>query len=635
MKRNLINLLAVILVITMLIGTFTVYAVDDVDSAKSEMPYTEPSGTFGDLYAGTVSDYSASEAAEAGIPSGYIGSVLRVAPGTDGAYAGCEFDFSSQNISTDDIESITFRVNLPVGHSEMRLLGEGAGSWVMRAVPSVLGAWCDVTLTADGENFMSEMSMATLANSEGNLGKICLVGRMGNAADKCYYLDSITVTYKSGSVDDTTPPVITYSGETELNYLAGDVFNFDGISAYDEFDGASARISAQWSDGACALDGTLNVGTHTVKVIATDRSGNQSSITLTVNAKSDPSVINLDTIPYTDYLEGVSIYDGNVVSLTSEEAATAGVPAGYTGNVLKVSGNTNRYGMTFDPGELNIPTDLIEKMTVRILLYETTNAFRISNDGGQNWNVLKAATSGAWTEFTMLADGAGFSMGNFTDLGDSDGNLGAFGIATNDKTGNLVFYIDSIVITLKKDDGKAPVMNYNGSTDIITSAEKPFVLDISAYDELSQKYLDLEYDFSDGAVDAVGYLKEGEHTCRISATNYYGHTSYLDFNLTVGPKDTEAPVIDFGAENVYAQAGSILCLNVLGIDNYDSVVVEERWSKTPTDIGGRLIKGEYTLTLIVTDLTGNISSKTVYLHVTEADIDVGQLIVCPSSKNAQ
>ena len=623
------NLISAVLTVTLLIGILTVYAVDTGSrstSPRGDMPYTAASGTFKSTYDGQIAEYSESEAEAAGIPSGYFGYVIKVTPGADGAYAGCEFDFSSRNIPVDLIESITFRLNLPVGHTEMRLLGEKAPTtWVMRATPDTLGEWCDLTLTADGLNFQSQQSMASLANADGNLGKICLIARLGNGKDKGYYLDSISIKYKQGATQDTTPPVITYTGDDEVTLYAGSVFSLSGVTAYDEFDKSFAAISTEWSSGAMS-GGTLNPGNHTLKVIATDMSGNSSYITIKVNVLTDTSVITLDSIPYTDFISDKSAYEGIVEELTAEEAAVLGVPAGYTGNVLKVSSKSDRFGMTFDPTELNIPADLIEKMTIRVFMYTAENGFRLSNHGPADWNVLSAVNAGAWHDIVMTADGSGFSNGKFAELADGDGDLGIFGIATKDTSGNKIFYIDSIVINLKKDDGNAPIINYEGDTNIVTSAEKKFVLDISAVDTLSGKNLSVDYSFSDGAVDSYGRLVEGEHTCRVSATNYYGHTSYLDLNLTVGPKDTEPPQILFDAEHVYAPAGAFWCVDILCTDNYDTLTVEEQWSKKPTDIGGRLIEGEYTLILTVTDLSGNKTTKTVYLHVTAEDTVVGELV---------
>lgn len=627
MKRYVRNFLSVILILSLLLGVMTVYAVEDNTASLAEMPHSAPNGTFDSTYAGTLTVYTESEAREAGIVDGYSGYVVRVQPGSNGAYAGYDFDFTSQKIPVDAVESITFRVYLDTGHTEMRLLSANSSSWVMRAAPSSFGAWSDITLTADGANFQDGKSMQSLADSEGNLGRICLIARLGSGKDKSYYLDSITVKYKDGATSDTTPPVITYNGPSEVTAMVGNPFVPTGVSAYDEFDKIPSALSYEWSAGAVDSLGCLKEGMHTCKIIATDRSGNSSSISITVVAKTDESVINLDSIPYTSYIAGVSCYSGNVTDLTEAQAAAAGVPAGYVGNVMQVTSTNPRFGMTFDPTALNIPVHLIERITFRVYMPTSTNALRISNDGANTWNVLSDLDAKTWVEYTIGKDGTG--MANSTkiaDLAGPDGDLGIFGIATKSESSEYVFYIDSIVIKLKENDGVGPVISHEGPTDILTSSGKPFEPAISAYDESEERNIELSYSWSDGALDFFGNMVEGEHVCSITAVDYYGNLSEIILNVTVGAPDVSAPVIHFEAKDVYVMAGTVYRLDILATDDYDTVSVVEEWSKTAMDFGGRMIQGEYVLTLTATDLTGNKAVKTVYVHVLGEDFDVGIVV---------
>jgi hypothetical protein len=212
-------------------------------------------------------------------------------------------------------------------------------------------------------------------------------------------------------------------------------------------------------------------------------------------------------------------------------------------------------------------------------------------------------------------------------LADENGNLGIFSIATKYEAKEYVFYIDSIVIKLKDDDGAAPKINYAGKTDILTSSGKPFAPGITAYDELEQREVALIYDWSAGALDADGNMLEGEHTCRVSATDYYGNTSYLDLNVTVGPPDVEAPEIHFFADEIFVPVGTFYRMTPYATDNYDDVEVVESWSEGAVDPVGRLSEGVHTLTLTATDLSGNSTVKVVTVHVISGDSTVGQLIV--------
>lgn len=629
------KLLSFLLVLSILIGSMTVYAVEG-DSYLKELPVAENGVVAGSQgYRGNVTVLSESEAAEAGVPEGYSGYVVRVAPstveGAHTAYPTCDFDFSSWNIPISSLESITFRIYMHTGDKAIRLKTPYTNeSWVMNVTPSAFGAWTEVTLDVNGTNFINGCSMETLANADGNLGQLALIGRLDSSKEKCYYIDSISVKYKAGMSDDKTPPVITYGGPTELTVADGEVFKLEGITAFDEYDNTSAVISYEWSSGAVNGLGEVQVGTHTCTVKATDRSGNVSSITLKVTAKGDPSVIRLDSIPYTNYIEGVSIYDAVVTDLSSEQAAAAGVPQGYSENVLEVKGSNARFGMTFDPRNLGIYAGLIEKITFKFYFRESTNAIRISDHGATDWVVLAAANAGQWMEYTLYANGSGFSNNhNIMSLADENGNLDVFGIATKyESTSNYTFYIDSVIIKLKSDDGKAPVLNYDGETDILTSAGKPFVPGITAYSELEGRYLDLSYDWSEGAIDEDGMLCEGAHTCVVSATNYYGHTSSITLNLTVDPPDVAAPEIQIETSEIYVPVGTFYRMVIACVDNYDKVDVVSEWSDGAIDFGGRLYKGTHTLTLTATDLSGNKSVHVITVYVTDGDTTVGQLVEC-------
>ena len=625
--KKFTKLLSVLIVLSLFTSALPVYATGTVD-ATSEIPYTASSGIFASNYNSTVTAYDETGAAVAGVPAGYSGYVLRVQPQADAGYAGVELDFSSQNIPIANIQSITFRVFLPSDHKEMRLLGEKAPtSWVMRNVCQ-MGAWCEITLGTDATNFQDGMSLSSLANSDGNLGRMCLIGRMGSGSDKSFYLDSVRVQYKPGVSNDRTPPVITYNGSTSFDAYEGDVFSISGVNAFDEYDNENATITYEWSSGAVNGAGRLQLGTHTCTVRATDRSGNSSTLKITVNVKVNQSVINLDSIPYTSYIEGVSVYDGTVESLTSDEAAALGVPAGYSGNVLKVSSSNARFGMTFDPTGLKIPVGLIEYITFRVYMNVSTNALRINNHGATNWTVLANLTSGVWSDYTVSADGSGFAGGHkMSDLANEDGNLGIFGIATKYEARDYVFYIDSITIKLKDNDSTAPVISYSGKTDILTSAGKVFTPGITAYDEQEGRDIPLKYEWSAGAIDNDGKMLEGEHTCRVSATDYYGNVSHLDLNVTVGPPDVDAPEIEFFASEIYVPVGTFYRMVLIADDNYDDVDVVEEWSAGAIDLGGRLAEGTHTLTLTATDLSGNKTVKVVTVHVTSGDTTVGQLIV--------
>lgn len=626
--------LALLLVLALFVGVMPVFAVEG-DAYMGELPLAENGIVAGSSgYLGDVSVYSESEAQAAGVPDGYSGYVIKVtkssAANAHSAYPTCDFDFSSQNIPIEKVESITFRVYVHSGDRALRLKTPYTNvSWVMNCETLDKGTWTDVTLDVNGTNFQSGASMSSLANSEGNLGQLALICRLDGSKKDHFYIDSITVKYKAGMSDDNTPPVISYSGEYLFEAKEGETFYLDGVSAFDEYDNANAVITYEWSEGAVNGLGMLQVGTHTCTARATDRSGNSSTISVTVNVKANTSLINLDSIPYTSYVEGVSNYDGTVTDLTLEEAQAKGVPAGYSGNVLMVSSSSARFGMTFDGRALKIPIHLIEYITFRVYMNVSTNALRISDEGASDWAVLANLTAGAWVDYTVKADGTGFSNGkNMENLDDENGNLGIFGIGTKYEARDYVFYIDSISIKLKEDDGVAPVLSYSGETDIITSAGKRFDPGISAYDEQEERKIALVYEWSEGALDADGNMIMGNHTCRVSATDYYGNTSAIDLTVNVGEVDVTPPEISFKASEIVVTVGTYYRMVMTCVDNYDRVDVVEVWSDGAIDPVGRLAEGVHTLTLTATDLSGNVSVHVVTVRVLSGDSTVGTLVQC-------
>lgn len=626
------RLISILIVLSLFTSVLPAYATGTVD-ATSEIPYTEASGTFNDAYTSTVTAYDQAGAVAAGIPAGYSGYVLRVQPNADGGYAGCELDFSSQKIPTDNIQSITFRVFLPSGHKEMRLLGEKApGTWVMRNV-CTMGAWCDITLDVDGTNFQSGQSLASLANSNGNLGRMCLIGRMGSGSDKSFYLGSVKITYKAGVSEDMTPPVITYNGPTEISALEGDKLTFDGLSAYDEYDKMDAAITYEWSAGA--LDGAsgLKPGVHTCTVKATDRSGNVATLDIVVTVNADPSLIRIEKIPHVPHDTAIAdeVYDGTATELSSTEAEAKGVPAGYVGSVYEISEtpHDSYVGVCLDFSGYEIPINLVESISFNVLVPTSYSELRMRNGNTTDW-VMRCSTAptGSWCDVTLTADGLNFfGSAKMQTLANADGNLGSLCLIGRVSGSYTPYYIDGIVIKLKTDDKVAPVINYSGKTDILTSSGKVFSPDITAFDEMEGREIPLAYEWSAGALDTNGNMLEGEHTCRVSATDYFGNTSYLDLNVTVGPPDVEAPTITFLASEIYVPVGTFYRMVLVAEDNYDDVKVVEEWSEGAIDRGGRLAEGVHTLTLTATDLSGNSTVKVVTVHVISGDTTVGQLIV--------
>ncbi len=62
-----------------------------------------------------------------------------------------------------------------------------------------------------------------------------------------------------------------------------------------------------------------------------------------------------------------------IVTYTQSEAATAGLPSGFSGDVLSVEHTAVNRGITLDFSEQKIPTKLIESITFRVYIGDDNN----------------------------------------------------------------------------------------------------------------------------------------------------------------------------------------------------------------------------------------------------------------------
>ena len=300
--------------------------------------------------------------------------------------------------------------------------------------------------------------------------------------------------------------------------------------------------------------------------------------------------------------------------MNEEQAAAAGVPAGYSGWVLALGGGTNGISIGLDLTDIKV--DDIERITFRVWCPAgtKTDGVRITHDSSSTWIML--ANPGAteqWVEVVLdRTQNFNTATKNFSVFDDGNGYC---------KTVNFCFrgsnlgtaYIDSITVELDK---TAPIISYEGGTEIITTAGKTFSIDATAYDWKDNENVQPEYIFSEGAVDGNGLLVEGEHTCTVKFTDKAGNSSTLDVVLKVQSMDTTAPVLGKIPDAIYATAGMRPVLTVTAEDDRDGEVTPTlTWSEGAFDGRGRLTVGEHTLTVTAIDSTGNKTEKVVTVIV--------------------
>ena len=311
MKKKII--LSLVLVAAMMLSLVTVYATENKDyytfedgMGKEEIPYGE------DDKIGTSYGYSSfkmmneEQAAAAGVPEGYSGWVLALGSNPNGISIGLDLT----DIKVDAIERITFRVWCPAGTKTdgVRITHDSATSWIMLANPGATGQWVEVVLDRTQNFNTSSKSFSVFDDGNGYCKTVNFCFRGSNLGTA--YIDSITVEL------DTTPPVISYEGETVINTTAGKTFSIDA-TAYDWKDNENVEPEYIYSEGAVDENGFLVEGEHNCTVKFTDKAGNFSTFDVVLKVQSkDMTAPILGKIPDAIY---ASVGMRPVLTITADD----------------------------------------------------------------------------------------------------------------------------------------------------------------------------------------------------------------------------------------------------------------------------------------------------------------------------
>ncbi len=188
-------------------------------------------------------------------------------------------------------------------------------------------------------------------------------------------------------------------------------------------------------------------------------------------------------------------------------------------------------------------------------------------------------------------------------------------------------YIDSITYVTNSDDKTPPALTYDGPMYVQATEGSTFkISNASAYDAEETRNVDIEYVWSEGAVDANGKLLKGTHTCTLTAYDSSGNVSTVTLTVHVGNKDEVAPEIFGVPEVVYATTGCRPLLGFKATDNFDEVQAVIHWPSGSFDRTGKLVAGEHTVRVEATDLTGNSTVKVVKVVVTATAGITGTLV---------
>ncbi len=203
--------------------------------------------------------YDEAGAADANVPTGYSGYVLKIAQEGSGAIG---FSVDLSNYIASDVEEIKFRIYCHATTKAVRMTTNGGGSWHINSTPSATEEWIEISFS----------NIKNITDSNGYLKQFSFGLRNSTVGSFYLYVDSITVVTTEVS-GDITPPVISL--ETEEFYVpVGTKLRLD-VDATD--DSGEVNVSYLWSEGAIDRSGRLLEGKHTLTITATDAASNTAS----------------------------------------------------------------------------------------------------------------------------------------------------------------------------------------------------------------------------------------------------------------------------------------------------------------------------------------------------------------------
>lgn len=169
-------------------------------------------------------------------------------------------------------------------------------------------------------------------------------------------------------------------------------------------------------------------------------------------------------------------------------------------------------------------------------------------------------------------------------------------------------------------DTEGPIITVPyGDGDIFnTTAGKSFEFTADAYDAYDDIHSTVNGELSAGALDGEGKLVEGNHTVTFRASDLSNNETVKVLNLVVGPKDTVPPVINCNLTKIYVPVGTYNRLAFTAYDAEDGEIkCEYLYSANSVDDQNRFVKGDHTLTITATDLSGNVASKNISIIVSD------------------
>ena len=365
--------------------------------------------------------------------------------------------------------------------------------------------------------------------------------------------------------------------------------------------------------------------------------------TKTVNVKAESADFDCNYSATKDTTTNLGYFGaGEIIHYTEEEAIAAGVPAGFSGDVLKVigKGTETNMGVLCDFSHLNIPISVIKSITFRVYVANDAD----TADKYPEIRIPKPYYNGDWTMRYYdikdhIAEWHDVVYTGSLDSISKNGYLDKFEVALRHQ--NITdFYIDSIKVNYIANDGVAPIITYNGEDHVSIAQGQNLQFNVSARDELEGN-IEVELVWGDPSrLDENGNPLCGEHTLTFTATDFFGNVAEHSITVTVTEPDLLAPEMTIPTTEIYVKTGTTPLINVKATDNKDGEIeIVREWSKNALDKTGKLTEGTHTLTLTASDLSGNTTVKVITFYVSangdsEENI-VDEEILCPKESEPE
>ena len=353
-------------------------------------------------------------------------------------------------------------------------------------------SWSQIGQTMVGENQDDMMAYSVSLNSSGT---VVSVGAMFYDSGGVSSVGKVYV-YEyddgSGSIVDTTAPVITLNGDSSVDIYAGDSYVDEGATATDDIDGDVTSLIVTTS--------TVNVdisGTYTVKYNVDDLAGNSANeVIRTVNVlpplpvvehiySNDRAFAALKTYG-TVVTWGDSSWGGDFSS--AEVYLSSGVSVIYSTSsafaAVKNDGSVVTWGDSTNGGDSSSVSSSLSSGVSAI--YPGSSAFAAlkndgsvvtwgkSGDGGDSSSVASSLSSGVSSitstglgGFAALKnDGSVVTWGNSSYGGDSSS------VSSSLSSGVSVIYSTNYSFAALKNDGSVVVWgssNYGGNSSSVSS----------------------------------------------------------------------------------------------------------------------------------------------------------------------